>query len=295
MNSKFEIKAKGRNYEGLTKENEKEWKGSFSFIQAADTQFGLIDRYIDNKIGDDEITWTKEIKYLRLVIESINSLQPKPKFFVICGDLVDAFPFSSLRAPQVNDLKKELTKVDPEIKLVCVCGNHDVLDVPTPESIEEYKKDFGDDYFSFWMAGCKFIVLNSQLYFNHTNVEQQKIEQDKWLDNELNSDRNDCKHLVVFQHIPLFLKSHDEPDDVYFNIPNSERQALIEKFRRNGVRKVFCGHYHKNAGAIYEDLEVIVTTAVGAQLGLDKHGYRLVQVNENDITHKYIEVTDEVN
>lgn len=66
---------------------------------------------------------------LRLVIQDINKLQPKPKFFIICGDLVDAFPWDKeLRKGQVNDLKLILNEVDPEIKVVCVCGNHDVGD-----------------------------------------------------------------------------------------------------------------------------------------------------------------------
>jgi predicted MPP superfamily phosphohydrolase len=295
--SSFQIKARDRKYEGLTKELENEWKGSFSFVCAADTQFGLIDRIQNKKTENDDINWLKEIHYLQLTIQSINRLEPKPKFFIICGDLVDAFPqWSRLRAAQVKDLKAELVRLDPSIQCVCVCGNHDVGDVPTVEGVDSYKKDFGADYFSFWASGCKCIVLNSQLYFNHSQVPQLKQEQDEWLDRELVSDlKSDFKHLIVFQHIPLFLKSHDEPDDVYFNIPLAERKPLIEKLRKAGVKKVFCGHYHMNSGGFYEDLECIVTSAVGFQMGSDKHGYRLVEVNENEIAHKYITVSEQVN
>lgn len=64
---------------------------------------------------------------MRLVIQDINKLNPKPKFFIICGDLVDAFPTQvNLRKAQVNDLKMVLQELDPEIKIVCLCGNHDV-------------------------------------------------------------------------------------------------------------------------------------------------------------------------
>ena len=56
--------------------------------------------------------------------------------------------------------------LDPEIPLVCVCGNHDVGEEPTKETIEGYAKSFGDDYFSFWHGGVKFMVINSQ-YFVH--------------------------------------------------------------------------------------------------------------------------------
>jgi serine/threonine-protein phosphatase CPPED1 len=247
--SSFEIKTKNRIYEGLTKELEKEWKGPFTFVQCADTQFGLIDRYlrkVQYTSDEDQISWTKEIHYLQLTIKSINALNPRPKFFIICGDLVDAFPeLTKLRAAQVNDLKIELSKLDPNIKTVCVCGNHDVGDIPTVESIELYKKEFGDDYFSFWASGCKCIVLNSQIYFNHTQIPEQKREQDEWLDKELACDKDDFKHIMIFQHIPLFIEKHDEPDDPYFNIPREERKKLISKFREAGIKKVFCGHYHK--------------------------------------------------
>ena len=41
-------------------------------------------------------------------------------------------------------------ELDKEIPLVCLSGNHDIGEEPTMELIENYKKDFGDDYFSFW-------------------------------------------------------------------------------------------------------------------------------------------------
>lgn len=196
----------------------------------------------------------------------------------------------------MNDLKSVLSSLDPCVKLVCVCGNHDVGDIPTRESIQVYRSQFGADYFSFWINGCKFLALNSQLYFNSTMVPEMKRAQDEWLDNELKVDAlRPWKHLVVFQHVPLFLRSDDEPDDIYFNIPLAERSPLLAKLKKAGVRKVFCGHYHRNAGGHSGDLEVVVTTAVGAQLGDDKHGFRLVRVGGSEITHEFIKLCDEVN
>ena len=88
--------------------------------------------------------------------------------------MVDAFPIerAKLRESQVNDLKKSLSELDSGIKLVCICGNHDVGDEPTKDTIDQYSKEFGDDYFSFWCRGCKFITLNSQLYFNSSKVPE---------------------------------------------------------------------------------------------------------------------------
>ena len=200
-----------------------------------------------------------------------------------------------IRKKQIKDLKEVLSELDSSIKLVCVCGNHDVGDIPTVESIEIYKKDFGEDYFSFWHSGCKFIALNSQIYFNSSKIPELRLDQDKWLEDELEvSVAENPKHLVLFQHIPLFIENSDEPDQ-YFNIQIDQRKNLIQRFKKAGIKKVFCGHYHKNAGGFDGDLECIVTSAIGAQLGKDKHGYRLVEVNENEIKHEYFSVTDEVN
>ena len=53
------------------------------------------------------------------------------------------------------------------------------------------------------------------------------------------------------------------------------------------MTSIFCGHYHRNAGGFDENLEVIVTSAIGAQLGEDKSGLRVVRVLENSIKHQY--------
>jgi serine/threonine-protein phosphatase CPPED1 len=60
-----------------------------------------------------------------------------------------------------------------------------------------------------------------------------------------------------------------------------------------GIKAVFCGHYHRNAGGFYKDLEVVTTTAIGAQLGdVDKSGMRVVKVFSNEIQHDYYPFKD---
>lgn len=63
-----------------------------------------------------------------------------------------------------NQLQALLSRLHPSIRPICVCGNHDIGNQPTKESIDEYRRDFGDDYFEFWCGGCRFVVVNSQLY-----------------------------------------------------------------------------------------------------------------------------------
>ena len=67
-------------------------------------------------------------------------------------------------------LQKSLLRLDPSIPAICVCGNHDIGNQPTKDAIARYRGSFGDDYFSFWVGGTLFVVLNTQYYKDDTLV-----------------------------------------------------------------------------------------------------------------------------
>ena len=54
-----------------------------------------------------------------------------------------------------------------------------------------------------------------------------------------------------------------------------------------GVTAVFSGHYHRNAGGTYQNLDMVVSSAIGCQLGQDTHGLRVVVVTAEKIVHRY--------
>ena len=73
-----------------------------------------------------------------------------------------------------------------------------------------------------------------------------------------------------------FLQTPEE-EKIYFNVDKDLRLRKLEQFYQAGVRKIFCGHYHRlsssrcleiydcfllirNAGGFYKDLEVVVTS-----------------------------------
>ena len=116
-------------------------------------------------------------------------------------------------------------------------------------------------------------------------MQDIKKEHDSWLDEQLKLAKT-AKHTVVFQHIPLFLKSVDE-DDEYFNLSKKDREEILGKLKDAGVKYVFAGHYHRNAGSFDGDLEMVVTSAIGFPLGNDKPGMRVVTVKEDKITHSF--------
>lgn len=164
------------------------------------------------------------------------------------------------RKEQTEDLQRVLGQVDTKIPLVLVSGNHDVGNSPTAETIAEFCRTWGDDYFSFWAGGVLFLVLNSQLWHDATQCPDLKEAQDRWLDQQLGLAREQqCRHAVVFQHIPLFLQSISEDDD-YFNLGSAIRQELADKFTRAGrcqlvawweedVSRTFCLHHLWDSGA----------------------------------------------
>ena len=70
------------------------WQSPFFFIQAADTQLGLIEHYGDGAVGAKypDVTWEREIELCEQSVDILNAMEPKPRFFIVCGDLVDAMP-----------------------------------------------------------------------------------------------------------------------------------------------------------------------------------------------------------
>ena len=80
-----------------------------------------------------------------MILNSINSVED-PAFFVMIVVLT-WLPF--FRSRQEADFKKVFESLDPAIPMLCVCGNHDIGNSPTHQTIERYTQNFGDDYFYF--------------------------------------------------------------------------------------------------------------------------------------------------
>ena len=124
-----------------------------------------------------EFLYQRELDFSKRTVQIINHMNPLPKFVVVCGDLVNAYPTQQEgrvgQKRQVEDFKQIFNQINREIPLVCVCGNHDVGDRPNGTSIDLYTSRFGDDYFTFYVQNIKFMVLNTQLYKDGTQVPDQ--------------------------------------------------------------------------------------------------------------------------
>ena len=253
------------------------------FIIAADTQFGIL---MDG-FAMDFPNWSQEIEISRKCVAQINAMtgEERPLYVTVCGDLVDTeSSFSGAIASwkkvmngwernlvfeqQVKDFKRVWAGLNPDIALVCLCGNHDVGNRPTRASINRWTSYFGDDFLSFWVNGTFNICLNNCLFSNPSGAPDLYEEQLQWMEDQLKYGReNDATHIFVYGHFPWFLKHEEEADDFltsyssapagwgppgssfadsYFTIPLEQRKVAMALFKKYNVTGCFSGHFHQN-------------------------------------------------
>jgi UDP-2,3-diacylglucosamine pyrophosphatase LpxH len=242
------------------------------FLQMSDPQFGM---YSENR------EFAQETVNFEFAIATANRL--RPKFVVICGDLINQAGNSA----QAAEYHRIAAKLDPAIKLYNVAGNHDVDNQPTPASLAAFREKFGPDYYSFRSGDLEGLVLNSSLIAAPDHAQAEASRQEEWLKAELAKARGEgVRYRVIFQHHPWFLESADEPDQ-YFNIPTATRKRYLKLFHESGVTHVFAGHYHRNAYGRDGSLEMISSGPVGKFLGNDPSGLRVVIWSDAGIDHQY--------
>lgn len=251
-------RARGRAFEGLSEANEASWRGEYSFVQLADPQLGMLH-------GDQ--SWEEELTMLRLSVQHINRL--RPRFVLVSGDLCNAFPVGPQANPdaatrQVKAVKEALREIDSSIPIVVLPGNHDIGQVPTPRELDVYSSRWGDDYFSFWVGGVYYLVLNSQYYMDSSLTLDQRAAQDRWLETALAvAQQRRPKHVVVLTHVPPFIGEPNEPQG-WANWELEPRKRVVALAMAAGARLWLSGHYHGNAVATYGGLEVVTSSSCGS-------------------------------
>jgi 3',5'-cyclic AMP phosphodiesterase CpdA len=245
-----------------------------TFLQMSDPQFGMYSK---------NANFEHETANFEFAIATANRL--KPAFVVITGDLVN----ESGNAAQIAEYKRIAAKLDPEIRLFSVPGNHDVQNEPTAESLARYRENFGPDYYTFQAGDITGIVLNSNLEKGTKNVPAEAAKMEAWFRSELaKAKASGAKHIIVFQHIPFFQKDANEAE-VYNNVPVDVRQRYLKLLHENGVHWVFAGHLHHNLEARDGDLQIVATGPVGMPLNGAKSGIRVVAVAPAGVKHQYFE------
>ena len=230
---------------------------------------------------------------------------------------------NEIRDRQVIDFKKLWCTLHPDIALVCLCGNHDVGNRPTLSSIQQYTKDFGNDYLSFWIRNTTIycIVINSSLLNDPSGIYEYYEQQLQWLDERLEyAQTNNATQVFIFTHHPIFIYNENETateyctgvniyndvriPDAYFHIPLERRKILlniIHKYKKI-VKGIFSGHYHQNMiSTTSEGIPMIITGSLSCVLqsngvAVTNHpepktqGYRIVNFTNTSYTHQFISI-----
>ena len=244
------------------------------FLQMSDPQFGM---YTENR------DFAQETANFEFAIATANRL--KPRFVVVCGDLVN----QAGNARQIAEFHRIARQLASGIDLHVMAGNHDVGNTPTPESVAAYRAEFGNDHYTFSYAGFEGIVLDSSLIQHPEGAPAETANQEKWLEAELARARQSgVRQIVIFQHIPFFVKTADEPDS-YFNIPLAVRGRYLDLLKRSGVHYVFAGHLHHADSGQAGMLHIFSAGPVGMPLDGGLSGMRVVEVDASGLKQKYID------
>ncbi|MBM4152648.1 MAG: twin-arginine translocation signal domain-containing protein [Kiritimatiellaceae bacterium] len=236
---------------------------SFMFVQLCDPQLGM---------GGYE----QDLQSFEKAVRQINLLNPA--FVVICGDLVQHANEQSFA--DFNRIKAEL-----QVPCYCVAGNHDVGNVPTAESLENYRQKIGADTYSFEHGPFTFVGVNTQFW---TLESEESDRQAAWLEQTLATAAEKKSPVIVIGHYPLFLKTADEADQ-YFNIPFVQRQKILALFEKYGVVAMLGGHTHKLIMNEYKGIQLVNGETTSKNFDDRPFGYRVWTVTDSrPIQHEFI-------
>ena len=269
----------------------------FFFIQMADPQFGMfasvsgmpeseileLRRTMGIKVRKaPKITgFADETALYEKAIAAANRL--KPAFVAVTGDMVQDKDDLS----QLTELRRITGKLDPHIPVYWAAGNWDVGSSPTQHTLDQYRERFGDDNYSFEYRDTSFIVLNSSVAFDDTEVPQEWERQLTFLRSSLrDAQTNGSNHIIVFVHHPLYAENPEE-EASWAVLPPDKRSILLDLFEAHGVSAVFAGHWHRCHYLNHKGIQMVTTGAVGYPLGEEPSGLRIVKVFQGRIEHQY--------
>ena len=278
---------------------------TLKFLLATDSQLGMADNFISridrrefaykwikNSDNENNIGLDKELENLRKMVSIANNL--KPDFFIITGDMIDDIQDDNI----IKKFCLELNKLNNEIDLFLVPGNHDVGEnplVPSSSAIKKYKTLFGNDYYSFEKKGVLFIVINSSLYMNPSVLESRFLQQNEFLKDLLKSYDSNIP-IIFFTHHPPYLgevinidfdSDSQKESEGYWEFPKITREILFEIIEEKNVLAFLTGHLHQNKNVKFNNVDIIVTSSLGLPLGTDPSGYRSVEISEQILNHSF--------
>lgn len=78
-----------------------------------------------DQVDEADITWSYETERMKLAILAANRMEPRPRFFIVCGDLVDAFP--GIQFEPIRSVTRTPSKMSPRSDGIPISGSHGSL------------------------------------------------------------------------------------------------------------------------------------------------------------------------
>jgi len=268
------LKAKYFKLPGLTRYREGSMKEAFYFIQIVSPRFG--------HTAYPEENCKAEEKWMGNLVEVINNMEPKPRFVVVCGNFTYCKPDEKEYFQQVECFKASFEKLKPDIPVICVCGRNEFDKEPTSQAVESYRRNFGEDWFAFWIEGVQFVVLNSLYYSDLKDISDFVAEQKEWFESILlESQVNPPEFIVMLQSTPWFTNDSNEPDNNN-NIDLTTRQQFVPKMKESNVKAILSGDHNSTANDC--GIEAILTDSFDQD---GTQGFRIFKIEKNSIRHNF--------
>ncbi|MBN2302369.1 MAG: metallophosphoesterase [Lentisphaerae bacterium] len=184
---------------------------------------------------------------LEATVEEFNRI--KPDLVLHMGDVASSWPF---RPGNSEGLERGISIMrNLKMPFYITPGNHDVGNKPSghgggkttelsSESLAEYRRIAGDDYYSFEKEGCVFISYNCYLFGSGLPDEDKQWQ---WLERTLSE--SEGKRIICFAHCPPYIVRPDEPGPGNYDACDEPyRSQFVDLINKHKVEIVFTGHTH---------------------------------------------------
>eukprot|EP00515_Schizochytrium_aggregatum_P006976 CAMPEP_0202077576 /NCGR_PEP_ID=MMETSP0964-20121228/5451_1 /ASSEMBLY_ACC=CAM_ASM_000500 /TAXON_ID=4773 /ORGANISM="Schizochytrium aggregatum, Strain ATCC28209" /LENGTH=857 /DNA_ID=CAMNT_0048644857 /DNA_START=51 /DNA_END=2624 /DNA_ORIENTATION=+ len=207
----------------------------------------------------------------------LNTLEPAPRLVVFGGNL------------------GEVSQLRPSMMYL----NDDIPIVSCPDGRESYEAEFGSRYFSFYVGGVLFIVVDSFLLLelNQEQPPENASEHAEWLEQEILQGKLCARHVILVSHHIWALRedSRGLHQDTSKLLPFAVVSRFSEKLQDAGAQLVLCGGgpaAHSDRLKPGSDMHSKLTVCNSPPLDNSELNLRIVRVQDSAVVTDRYTVAD---
>lgn len=233
-----------------------------TFVHLTDLHVG------DPSVKDDHL-FSDTGTTLRTILQAVATVQPKPAFVVVSGDLTNRGDIASYR-----ELRRLFDEAALDMPILWAIGNHDTRP-GFYEGLLDRRTDVEAPYFhDRVIAGIHVIVLDTSIPGKPGgNIEPEQFD---WLQDRLYA-HPELRKLIVMHHAPAL--DFDNPSLEWESITFADTARLEEMLAPHHVLGIMSGHMHYDRVSDWNGIPVVV--GVGQHAAMDvlylHEGLRMVE------------------